>query len=140
MFNLTTPMTPPPTAPLSDLDRLLTLLAFYGDQKAVSARLAEVYSAVETANQIIGTGDQLKAQIASDRAAMEAEIEQERAALKADQSAFVSDCAARDKTITARAAATDQLNADAQAARDEALKITEDLKLRLARVKEAAAA
>jgi hypothetical protein len=129
----------PPYAAGNDLDRLIALLTFVSDHKAVGARIAELTQARIDAYDVIKSADAVKAEIQQHRDALKAEQKAHAAQLAAERTAFENMCNHRDQTINARRDEHEKLHREAKAARDEAVKISADLQARLDRVKAAAA-
>jgi septal ring factor EnvC (AmiA/AmiB activator) len=132
-----------PTIPtpqnLSPLDQLITLIQFFTDPKACAARLQKIMEEVDKAAEVIVNADTVKAEIAAERAALAAEREKHTEQMDADRKAIETQCIHRDEMINDRAKETERLNVAAKAARQEAEKLRDDLKLRVERVKSAAA-
>jgi len=128
-----------PIGDQSELGKLLSLINFISDKDAVAARIVEIKKTADESATIIDTAQAVKAEIEKARDAALAECAQREDQLAADRAAFESNCTARADAINEQAAEIARLNQEAQAERDEAAKITSDLKLRLERVKAAAA-
>jgi hypothetical protein len=131
--------TVPPYAAGTDLDRLIALLTFVSDHKAVGARIAELTQARIDAYDVIKSADEVKAEIQQHRDALKAEQKAHAEKLAAERATFENMCHDRDREINERRDETEKLRRDAKAARDEAVKISADLQARLDRVKAAAA-
>jgi chromosome segregation ATPase len=138
MINLT-PNAAPPYAAGNDLDRLLALLAFVVDHKAVAANIADITQARIDAHEVIKSADKINAEIEASRQALNAERANHDKQLAAERVTFENTCNHRDQQISALKDQTEKLHHEAQAARDEAVRITADLQSRLERVKAAAA-
>jgi hypothetical protein len=138
MINLLPAGIPPSHVP-TEVDRLITLIQFALDPEAVGRRVAALMQAAHDSVEIISSADKVKADIAKEREALALERGEHEKQLAADRAVFEDQCNHRDGAINDRAAETEKLNAEAQAARAEALKITADLNARLERIKAAAA-
>jgi hypothetical protein len=118
---------------------VLTLLSALGNSKACAERLSEIVKAADEASSFVAQADKLRAEIAAERAALAAERDKQAEQIAADRKEFETQCNHRDQMINDRAKETERLNEAAKAARAEAERIRDDLKIRIERVKSAAA-
>jgi hypothetical protein len=136
MFTLN-PLTVPPS--YSDLDRVLTLLSFLGDSKACAERLSEISKAADEASAFVAQADALRAEIAKERSALLAERAVQEKQIEADRVSLQARRSAWENELNVRDAESKKQNEAAKAARAEAERHRDDLKLRIERVKNAAA-
>jgi hypothetical protein len=128
-----------PPAISNDFDRLVALLAFVGDSKACAKRISEIQKSTNEALEVIGKANEIAAERSQQQEAIKAERAEHEKQIADDRAAFAKECAQREQVISNREGELAKMLAEAQAARDEAAKITEDLRLRLERVRAAAA-
>jgi hypothetical protein len=129
-----------PTPPnLSPLDQLLMMMAFLGDAQACKARLGELRQVADESAAVVAQADKLQAEIAKERQALKAERAVQEKQIEADRGSLQARRSAWENELNVRDAESKKLNEEAKAARQEAERIRNDLKLRVERVKSAAA-
>jgi hypothetical protein len=129
-----------PSAPnLSALDQLITMMAFLGDSEACKARLGELRQAAEESAAIVAHADELRAEIAKEREALEAERAVQEKQIEADRVSLQARRSAWENELNVRDAESKKLNEAAKAALAIAERHRDDLKIKIERVKSAAA-
>jgi hypothetical protein len=123
----------------SELDRLLMMMAFLGDAEACKARLGELRQCAGESAAIVAQADALRAEIAKEREALKAERAVQEKQLAAAAGADVARRGNWEAELKAREAESEKQLAATLVARQEAEKLRDDLKLRVERVKSAAA-
>ena len=132
-LNMSAPQT------LASFDTVMALVALATDPKACSEQLLAIKEAASESAAVIAQADDVRAEFAKEREALAAERVEHTKQIADDRAVFEKECARRDGLIKDREAEVAKLQAEAQAARDDAAKTAEDLRLRLERVRSAAA-
>ncbi|MEH2546662.1 chromosome segregation ATPase [Bradyrhizobium sp. AZCC 2262] len=122
-----------------DFGRLTALAAFFSDSKACAARMAEIQQATDAANELIAKASEIEAAHQKQREAIKAERAAHEKQIAADRARFDGECASRAAQIKDSETAIARLQAATKAEREEAARLTADLRLRVERVRSAAA-
>lgn len=137
MINLM-PQIPAP-GPSGDFDRLITLLCFVTDAKAVAQRIADIHQKVLDSADAVAAAEKAKADIATERQALAADREQQANTLATARATHDDKCNQRDRAINER----DQQSKKNETAAKDALAKAEatlaEVTARLDRIKAAAA-
>lgn len=130
---------PAPTAPRSNFENLMELVAFFNNPAAVKQRIGEIFTAASEARDVITSADTVKGEIAQQRLALQDEKTAFEAHMETEKKAFERACKSREHDINIREREIDTLHKAAEDDRNRAAEITADLERRVEALKAAAA-
>ncbi len=134
-----TPIVPP----AQSFDAFFQILAMVSDPESAKARLAELRAAADEARQLIAEASAARAEIDAKRREADTALAQARsehdAKVASDREAARAETLRRENALLARESRLQELEAAAQADRDEAAKLKSDLQRRVEAISRAAA-